>query len=148
MGPSGHELQLQQRPEGEPFADAVARDGLPAVGHDGHPQPVAGIATDGRLHPADLGGDRAAHEGEVALVDPARLELRLERHLGGVRAGHHEQAARVPVEPVDDARPLDAPDRAQGAAVLGGHAQECVDEGAGVVSGGGMRHEARPACPR
>ena len=54
VGPTGDQLQLQQRPASEPLADAVAGDGLPAVGHDGHPQPVAGVAADGRLDAAHL----------------------------------------------------------------------------------------------
>ena len=98
----------------EPLADPVAGDGLPPVGHDGHPQPVAGVAPDGRLDAPDLGGHRAADQRQVALVDAARLELRLERDLGGIGAGDHEQAAGVPVETVDDARALDARRRCPG----------------------------------
>ena len=75
-------------------------------------------------------------------MDAARLELRLERDLRGVGARDHQQAAGVPVEPMDDARPLDAADRAQAAAVLRGQAQQRVHQGARGMARRRVRHQA------
>jgi hypothetical protein len=73
---------------------------------------VLGVATDRRLDPSDRRRHAALDERLVCLLDAARLELAHDRGLRHVVAGDHEQAARVPVEAVDDARSLDAGDPA------------------------------------
>src|SRR3990172_12493288 len=40
VGAPGHEVELEERPAGEPLPDPVARRGRPAVGHDRHPDAV------------------------------------------------------------------------------------------------------------
>ena len=44
--PPGDEVELEQRPAGEPLADAVAGHGRPAVGDDSHPGPMPRVAPD------------------------------------------------------------------------------------------------------
>ena len=87
VGPAGHEVQLEQRPAGEPLADAVARHRRPAVGDDRHPGPVLRVAPDRRLDPADRRRDAPLDECLVRLLDPARLELGHERVPARRRAG-------------------------------------------------------------
>ena len=53
--PAGHEVELEERPAGEPLADPIAGRRRPAVGDDGHPGPVLRVAPDRRLDPADGG---------------------------------------------------------------------------------------------
>ena len=70
------------------------------------------VAPDRRLDPTDGRRDAPGDEGLVRLADSARLELGHERLLRRVVLGDHQQAARVAVEPVDDAGPRDPGDAA------------------------------------
>jgi hypothetical protein len=117
--PAGHEVQLQQRPAGEPLPHPVAGRRGPPVGDHRHPGPVLRIAPDPCLDPTHLGGDLPEDEGEVCLLDPARLQLGHQRVLGGVRPGDHQQAARVAVEAMDDPGPLNARDATEPAGRMG-----------------------------
>jgi len=112
VGPPGDEIELEQRPALEPLANAIASHGWATVRHDRHLRAVLRVAADRRLDAPGRRRDRALHECLVGLLDAARLELGHDRRLGGVIPGDHEQAARVAVEAVDDARPLDAGDAA------------------------------------
>ena len=82
--------------------DRAAR-AVAAGGHHGAPRAVA---AERRVDGAALGVGVARHERQVLARDLARAHHRLERAVGLVGAGHHEQPGRVLVEPVDDARPL------------------------------------------
>ena len=85
---------------------------------------------------------RAPDEGEIAALDAAFGlvgELGAERAVGGVGLGHHHQAGGVLVEPVHDARPLDAADAGQAVAAMG---DQRVDQRALGVAGGRMHHQA------
>src|SRR6185437_12274940 len=76
------------------------------VGIERVPRGLAAVAADRRLDPARPRARPAADERLVAALErtlPDELLQPLERL---VRAGHHEQAGRVAVEPVDDARTL------------------------------------------
>ena len=59
--------------------------------------------------------------------------------MGAVVLGHHHQAGGVLVEPVHDARPLDAADAGQAVAAMG---DQRIDQRAGGMAGGGMHHQA------
>jgi hypothetical protein len=109
---AGDQVQLEQRPVAEVLLHAVDGRRRPAVRHDRHANAVTRIAADGRLDATNLGGWRAGDQGEIGLLDAPLLELAHQRLLGTVVARHHDQAARVAVQPVDDARPVDAADRA------------------------------------
>ena len=108
--PARDEVELEQRPAGEPLADAVPGDRAPPVRDDGHPLAVLRVAADRRLDPPDARRHRPLREREVGLADAARLELGHDARLGGVVAGDDDQPGRVAVEAVDDPRPRDAGD--------------------------------------
>ena len=114
VGPPGHEVELQQRPLGEPLANPVAGHGGAPVRDDRHPRPVLRVTPDRGLDPTDCGSHAALDQRLVGLLDPPRLELGHQGRLGGVAPGDHQQAARVAIEPVDDPRTLDAGDAAPG----------------------------------
>ena len=105
---------------------------------------VAGVrmaverGVDGAFRPVG----RAPDEGEIAALErPSVLvgELLAERTMGAVGFGHHHQAGGVLVEPVHDARPLDAADAGQAVAAMG---DQRIDQRAGGVAGGRMHHQA------
>ena len=144
VGATGDEVQLQQRPRGEPLPDAVAGDGAPSVGDHRHPLAVLRVAPDRRLDPADRRRHRALDQREVGLADAAGLELGHHRCLRGVVAGDDQQARGVAVQAVDDPRPGDAGD----AAVVVAAGEQRVDQRAAPVPGrrmhdqpGGLVHD-------
>ena len=112
---AGDQVQLEQRPAGQPLADPIAGHGLAAVGTTAirvrwcGSRPIGASIAPGRRR------DGALDQAEVGLLDAASLELGHQAGLGPIVLGDHQQAARVAVEAMDDARPLDAGD----AAVLG-----------------------------
>jgi len=108
--PSRHEVELQERPAGEALPDPIAGNRGPAVGHNRHASAVPWVPTDRRLDPSDRGCHAAPDQREVGLLHSSGLELAHQRCLRGIVAGHHEQAARVPVQAVDDARTSNARD--------------------------------------
>ena len=65
-------------------------------------------------------------------------ELLGEALVRAVGLGDDQQAGRVLVEPVDDARPLHAADARQAVAAMG---DQRIDQRAGLVAGGGMHDE-------
>ena len=138
--PPGHQVELEQGPLGEPLANAIAGDRRAAVGHDRHLRPVLRVAPDRRLDAADGGGHAALDERQVRLLDPAGLELGHDRGLRRVGPGDHQQPARIAVEAMDDARPLDAGDAAPGLAVA--VRQERVDQRAARMTGRRVDDEA------
>ena len=145
--PAGDEVELEQRPAGEPLADAVAGHRRPPVGTTRHPRPVLRVAPDRRLDPPDRRRHAALDERQVRLLDPARLELRHERGLRRVVPGDHQQPARVAVEAMDDARAAATPAiPPQVDAVAAG--EERVDERVARVAGRRDGRRGRPACRR
>ena len=112
--PPGDEVELQQRPAGESLAHAVAGDRRPPVGHDGHPRPVLRVAPDRRLDPADRRRRPMPWTSAwyVFLIRRA-LSWAMSEACARSLPGDHQQPARVAVQAVDDARPLDAGDPAR-----------------------------------
>jgi hypothetical protein len=111
--PAGQRVERQQ---GVPAAGAehlVFSRRSPTTGHHGHALPVARVAPDRRL---DTSADRwrlPAHEGQVFLLDAAVAELAHQAGLCRIGLGHHQQPARLFVEPMDDPRSTDTGDRAE-----------------------------------
>ncbi len=79
-----------------------------------------------------------AHRGEAVAHLRVVGELRRQRLVRGVGLGHHHQPGGVLVEPVHDARPLDAADAGQAGAAVG---DQRIDQRAGFVAGGRMHDE-------
>jgi hypothetical protein len=79
------------------------------------------------------------HQREVRLLDAPRLELRHQVRLRRIVLRDHDEAARVAVEPVHDARPGHAADATQ--LVLAEVSEERVDERAAVVARRRVDHE-------
>ncbi len=65
---------------------------------------IAAVAADRRLDPPRCRLRLAPHEGRVGAFELARANQLLEQLVGLLRARDDEQARRVAVEPVDDAR--------------------------------------------
>ena len=133
VGPAGHQVEVEQRPVGEPLADAVAGHRRPAVRDDRHLGAVFRVAPDRRLDPADRRRDAPLDERLVGLLDPTGLELGHDRGLRGVVPRDHQQTARVAVEAVDDPGPLDTGDPAPGRSVAVG--EQGVDQGVAGMTG-------------
>ena len=136
----GDQVELEQGPAVEPFADPVAGDRRSPVGDDGHPGAVLWVAPDRCLDPSHGRRHRALDQRLVGLADAAGLELSHERGLRAVVPGDHQQPARVAVQAMDDPGPLDAGDPA----VLGatGPPEQGVDHGPRRVARGRMDDEA------
>ena len=103
MGAAGFQLDAQVGVRPEALQHPIVRHGRPAGHANRHPQPVAAMAPDGLIdgaaagHDADAGGHILARHG-------ARLELPAQGGLRLRRARHHQQAARVLVEAMDQSR--------------------------------------------
>ncbi len=67
---------------------------------------IAAVPADRRVDPPASRARAPAHEREVAALDLARPDRRLERRVRVLRARDDEEARGVAVEPVDDPRPL------------------------------------------
>ena len=110
--PQGRLQQRERRGAREPLEDPVAREGRatrPGGAH-GHPQPVAGIASDRGLDHARRVRQPAVHQREIAPLDGPGLELAGQRRVRAVVLGDDEEAGRAAIQPVDDARPPRAAD--------------------------------------
>ena len=87
-----------------------------------------------RSSPAGAVG-HAPDEGEIGALQRAGAavigELRREALMGAVVLGDHQEAGRVLVEPMHDARPLHAADAGEAVAAMG---DERVDQRAGLVA--------------
>ncbi len=119
----------------------VGGAGLAALGRDGHAGGRAGRAPDGRVHRPAVLGHVARHQGQVAPRHRAGRQLGHERAVGGVGAGHRQQARGAPVEAVDDPRPPGVPDlrRPPQVRVAG---QQARHQGARRPAGPGVDHQA------
>ena len=122
---------LDQRQRGrthEPVDDAIARERRPArAGRaHGHPEPVAGVPTDGGLDHARRVREPAVNQRQVAPLDGPRLELAGERQVRVIVLGDREEPGGAPVQPVDDAGAPRAADAGEPRAAVG---EERVDEG-------------------
>src|SRR5688572_21574069 len=91
--PAGVQVDLEQRPAGETFANAIARNGRATGGDDGHAAKSLWVAANGRLDAPDLCRNRAVDERQVRLLDAARLELGHQRRLGAVVPRNEDEAA-------------------------------------------------------
>ena len=112
--PAGHEVQLEQRPARRTARGPGSRSWTPGRrGRRAIRVRCFGSRPIGASIRPTAAATSPSDEREVRLLDPARLELGHQRVLRGVGPGDHQQAARVAVEAVDDARPLDAGDPAE-----------------------------------
>ena len=80
--------------------------GARVVGVGRHPRAHAAVAAERRVDRAAPRGRAALDQREVLAGDLARAQRRLQRGVRRLVAGEHEQAGRVAVEPVHDARAL------------------------------------------
>src|SRR3984957_2818354 len=81
----------------------------PALTH-GHAQPIAAIASDGRIDGTAPGHDAHAHR-QILARHGARHELSRQRGLRFRAAGHNQQSAGVLVQPVNEACARQLPER-------------------------------------
>jgi hypothetical protein len=135
--PPGLEANAEQRMAREELEDVEGRHSFARRGRiEGDSRRVAAIAAYRGLDTTVLRARPAANEGQVLPLDPPLAEQPLQAAVGFVRAGHHEQARRVTVEPVDDPRPLCLPTSRDG---MG---QQAVNEGPAAVPRGRMHDDA------
>ena len=140
VGPPGVNRDPRQRQHRmDPLGADDARHGFAAAPRARrHLLPIRRVAADRRVDPPP-GVDLAPHERDVLLLDLAFAKLSRELFVRGVVLGHHHQAGRAAVEPMDDARPLLAADAAEIVDVV----EQRIDERAARVAGGGMDDHAR-----
>ena len=151
MGAAGFQMAAHQRGDGlvaeaEHMLHLEMGDGEAALAFVAHHRlflAVARVAADGRVNDANGPLGRApdqreiiAHQMHLAAVvgEQGRQAL-----MGRVGLGDDEQARRILVEPVHDARPTHAADARQGVAAM---ADQRIDERARLVACGRMHDEA------
>ena len=122
VGAAGFELagdQAHHRRFGvwpKTFVESPMRDGLASAVrcHHGHALAVGGVATERRVDGTEQSFWLPPNEGAIATRErqgPAMVgEERGKAAMRRVGLGHDEQARRILVEPVDDARPFDPAD--------------------------------------
>ena len=141
MGSPGVQDRLNEGCPAVVFKPLIAGMGVPTrpVG-DGHSFAMGGMAGDVRTDLPPGGVDAATGDGEIGFFGAALGELIGEPAVGGIVLCHHDAAAGVLVQSMDDAWTGDPADAAQLALAVG---QERVNEGAGRVSRRGMNAHAR-----
>ena len=128
------------------FEHGVAGDGVPPrrLGNDGDLGAVGVAARQRRVDRPARPLRRAPRQRPVAALEPAIRpvggELLRQPRVRLVRLGHHQQAGRVLVEAVHDARPPHAADARQALPAMG---DQGVDQRARGVAGPGMHGQAR-----
>ena len=148
MGAAGLELAGQQRRDRfavtpvEGFQDLPMGDGLAAAVAHRHLLAGMGMPVDRRIDGAAQPVRHAPDQRQIAaphLVGAAVVgELLGQRFMRAVVLGRHHQPCGVLVEPVHDARALDAADAGKAGPAMG---DQGVDQGAGLVAGGRMHHQ-------
>ncbi len=102
-------LQRDQGETTEAFHDFVKRHGIPCtVGGraDGHLLAASRMKADRLLDVVTVALGDAVDQCQIFLVDLAQLKLKGELAMGQLVLDHHQQARRVAVETMDDARPI------------------------------------------
>ncbi len=149
MGAAGLELAGQKRRDRFAVAPVKGLLDLPmgnrlaaAFAHR-HFLPGKSMPVDRRVDRAALAVRHAPYECHVAAPHRAGAavvgELLGQRFVRAVVLRRHHQPGRVLVEPVHDARALDAADPGKACPAMG---DQRVDQRAGLVACGGMHHEA------
>jgi hypothetical protein len=116
------QANAQERVLREQLLDLEVGDRLPRRGRvERMARRVGAIAADRRLDPARPGPRPAAHERQVDPFELSPAHERLQAPVRLRRAGDDEEARRVAVESVDDARPV-------GVAALEATGEQPVDE--------------------
>ncbi len=116
-------LQTQQ--------DTVARPGLASALHRSHPLPVRGMPGDSNMNLAFIPSEHAANNCFIKLPHITPGELLRESHMRCVILRHDEASARVLVQPMNDSRPLHAPDATKTTAAM---VEQGVDNRARLIS--------------
>ncbi len=94
---AGLELHAQQRVAAETLLDAIVRHRLPPVAPHRHARAHRAMPADG-LVDGGAGGGPPEAEGQIAARDLAFLQQAHQLHVHLRRARHHQQAARILVE--------------------------------------------------
>ena len=139
MGAAGGQARLDERRAAQPLAHEPVGASLAPAGNHGHALAVGGMAADGRVHEALALAEIADDDGHVCPVHRVGLDLLGQAHVRPVVLGHQQQARRVLVDAVDDARA----DLAADAREVVQPRQQRVDQRARLVARRGMDDHAR-----
>src|SRR5262249_9276086 len=145
LEPAGEEARYWRTvAAGIAFEDLPMRDRGAAAGAHRHLLAQPRVTAD-RLVEGAAGPRRGAQkEGEIPatqlLAAAVVGELAAERAVGALGLGHHHETARILIEPMHDARALDAADPGEAGAAMG---HERVSQRAGPVAGRGVHDEPR-----
>ena len=123
----------------EPLQDLPVghRPAAPPV-RDGHLLPVCVVAADGCVHSPPVLPEVPHQHGLIGPGQGVVLELGGEGLMGGVVLGRDDEAAGVPVNPVDDPRPQLPSNAAEAAAAV---VEQGVNQGAVRVARGRVDHQ-------
>ena len=108
VGAAGPRRNPHQRRSPKPLEHLIPRHSSAAGGMiaaDGHLLPLVGMDADRQIDLVGVELRLPLGDGQVGLGDAAALKLLRERMVGRFAPGHHDHAAGVAVEAVDDARP-------------------------------------------
>jgi hypothetical protein len=136
--PPGLEPDSEQGVLRQQSLDLEVCDRVPrGVGVEGLAERIVAVAPDWSLDPASVRAGPPPDECEVAPLDQPFADEVLQPPVGLLGASDDEQPRRIPVEPVDDPRPLgDIPSRDSSL-------QQCVHERPAPVAGRRVNDEPR-----
>src|SRR5947209_7597871 len=106
------------------FPDPIGGLRFPSVAYDHHPAAVVRIAADGGVDQGLVRLETAFDEGEIGLVNLARLEGGGKAAVRLVILGSNDEAGSVLVQAMNDSRPLHAADAGE----IGAVGEQGVDQ--------------------
>jgi len=129
------EANAQKRVARQELLEFEVRHGRPRrVGVEGMAEPVVAVTSDRRVDRSAPGARLAHDQREVLARQGPATDETLQLLVRLVRARDHEQSRRVPVEAMDDSRPILLP-------ALGPCGRERLCERASGVTGRGVHHD-------
>jgi len=139
MGSPRLDFHLEECHRPEAFGDPPPRQSFPSPrAFRGHPFPVSGVPSHGKIDDALVPSHVAVDEGAVYFPDLPLPELIRQSFVGGVVFGDHHDPRRPLVEPVNNPGAKDTSDPGQ----IPQTVQKGVDEGTPDVAGRGMDDHA------
>lgn len=144
VGSPGFQANFKQTVLLKIFNHPVMGAGRFAVGAGGDLLAEAGVAAQGNFDNAFGGFGPAKHQGQVGFFDGSGFELLLQATQRLRSAGHHNQARRIAVEPVDNAGAVGGISVAQAKrGQIGVAGQQGVDQRAALVAVGRVDNHTR-----
>lgn len=139
MSPAGADFNLQKRVRTYGFQDIVVGDrGAPGPQLGRHPNPANRVPSDRRSDMARSRFRMPVHQREINLLYLPVVKLRSQGLMGTIRSRYHDQATRVTVETMNNARTDISVQGGQSSEVM----QQSIHERALMLPGTGVDNHA------